>query len=60
MLKEYPDALFRFVGRYPPRTCSIPTSSSLAFLEDYPGALKQAGCRYLADAAGLGIPDENR
>ncbi len=56
MLKEYPDALFRFVGRYPPEDVKHPNVEFTGFLEDYPGALKQADVVISPMLQGWGFP----
>jgi glycosyltransferase involved in cell wall biosynthesis len=56
VLKEYPDALFRFVGRYPPEDVKHPNVEFTGFLEDYPGALKQADVVISPMRQGWGFP----
>jgi glycosyltransferase involved in cell wall biosynthesis len=56
VLKEYPDALFRFVGRYPPQDVHHPNVEFTGFLADYPGALKQADVVISPMLQGWGFP----
>jgi glycosyltransferase involved in cell wall biosynthesis len=56
VLKEYPDALFRFVGRFPPRDVKHPNVEFTGFLEDYPAALKQADVVISPMLQGWGFP----
>jgi glycosyltransferase involved in cell wall biosynthesis len=56
VLAQYPDALFRFVGSWPPRDVQHPNVEFTGFLEDYPGALKQADVVISPMLQGWGFP----
>ncbi len=56
VLAQYPDALFRFVGSWPPLDVRHPNVEFTGFLEDYPGALKQADVVISPMLQGWGFP----
>jgi glycosyltransferase involved in cell wall biosynthesis len=56
VLAQYPDALFRFVGRWPPTDIQHPNVEFTGFLEDYPGALKSADVVISPMRQGWGFP----
>jgi glycosyltransferase involved in cell wall biosynthesis len=56
VLAEYPDALFRFVGRFPPQDVRHPNVEFTGFLPDYAAALKQADAVISPMLQGWGFP----
>ena len=56
VLAQYPDALFRFVGSWPPLDVTHPNVEFTGFLEDYAGALKQADVVISPILQGWGFP----
>jgi glycosyltransferase involved in cell wall biosynthesis len=56
VLAKYPDALFRFVGAYPPAEVKHPNVEFTGFLEDYPAALKGADVVISPMLVGYGFP----
>jgi glycosyltransferase involved in cell wall biosynthesis len=56
VLARYPDALFRFVGAWPPEDIRHPNVEFTGFLEDYPGALKSADVVISPMLVGYGFP----
>jgi glycosyltransferase involved in cell wall biosynthesis len=56
VLAQYPDALFRFVGRWPPTHIKHPNVEFTGFLEDYPTALKNADVVISPMRQGWGFP----
>jgi glycosyltransferase involved in cell wall biosynthesis len=56
VIAQYPDALFRFVGRFPPEDIKHPNVEFTGFLEDYPTALKQADVVISPMLQGWGFP----
>jgi len=56
VLAKYPDALFRFVGRFPPEDIRHPNVEFTGFLQDYPAALKQADVVISPMLQGWGFP----
>jgi glycosyltransferase involved in cell wall biosynthesis len=56
VLAKYPDALFRFVGAWPPSDVQHPNMEFTGFLEDYPGALKRADVVISPILLGYGFP----
>ena len=56
VLAQYPDALFRFVGSWPPLDVTHPNVEFTGFLEDYAGALKQADVVISPMLQGWGFP----
>ena len=56
VVAQYPDALFRFVGRFPPQDIRHPNVEFTGFLEDYPSALKQADVVISPMLQGWGFP----
>jgi glycosyltransferase involved in cell wall biosynthesis len=55
VLAKYPDAVFRFVGAYPPDV-KHPNVEFTGFLEDYPAALKNADVVISPILQGYGFP----
>lgn len=55
VLAKYPDAVFRFVGAYPPDV-KHPNVEFTGFLEDYPAALKSADVVISPILLGYGFP----
>ncbi len=60
VLKEYPDALFRFVGTLSAERRASSQRRVHRLPRGLSGRAQAGGCRDLADAAGLGIPDQDR
>ncbi len=56
VLARYPQALFRFVGAYPPADVQHPNVEFTGFLEDYPAALKSADVVISPMLQGYGFP----
>jgi glycosyltransferase involved in cell wall biosynthesis len=56
VLAQYPDALFRFVGAWPPTDVHHPNVEFTGFLEDYPAALKAADVVISPVLQGWGFP----
>ncbi len=56
VLAKYPDALFRFVGSWPPSDIKHPNIEFTGFLEDYPAALKGADVVISPMRQGWGFP----
>jgi glycosyltransferase involved in cell wall biosynthesis len=56
VLAKYPDALFRFVGAWPPTDVRHPNVEFTGFLEDYPAALKSADVVISPVLQGWGFP----
>jgi glycosyltransferase involved in cell wall biosynthesis len=56
VLAKHPDALFRFVGAYPPADVQHPNVEFTGFLEDYPAALKSADVVISPMLQGYGFP----
>ena len=56
VLARYPDALFRFVGAWPPTDRHHPNVEFTGFLEDYPAALKSADVVISPMLQGWGFP----
>ena len=56
VLAQYPDALFRFVGSWPPTDIRHPNVEFTGFLEDYPAALKNADVVISPMRQGWGFP----
>lgn len=56
VLAKHPDALFRFVGAYPPADVRHPNVELTGFLEDYPAALKSADVVISPMLQGYGFP----
>jgi glycerol-3-phosphate dehydrogenase/glycosyltransferase involved in cell wall biosynthesis len=56
VLAKHPDALFRFVGAWPPTEVKHPNVEFTGFLEDYPAALKSADVVISPMLVGYGFP----
>jgi glycosyltransferase involved in cell wall biosynthesis len=56
VLAVHPDALFRFVGAWPPSDVKHPNVEFTGFLEDYPAALKGADVVISPMLVGYGFP----
>lgn len=56
VLAKHPDALFRFVGAWPPADVSHPNVEFTGFMEDYPSALKNADVVISPILQGYGFP----
>jgi glycosyltransferase involved in cell wall biosynthesis len=56
VLAQYPDALFRFVGAWPPTDVHHPNVEFTGVLEDYPAALKAADVVISPVLQGWGFP----
>ena len=56
VLAKHPDALFRFVGAWPPTDVQHPNMEFTGFLEDYPSALKNADVVISPILLGYGFP----
>jgi glycosyltransferase involved in cell wall biosynthesis len=56
VIAKHPDALFRFVGAWPPSDVKHPNVEFTGFMEDYPSALKNADVVISPMLQGYGFP----